>query len=305
MSLSPLRMALAVLALASISCGAFDHAFGVDAYKHQNTDDAGADEDAQLDPDEFEPSWNSVPIGQTDLYLPGGEKATPPSASTSDTAPMITRVTAVKTGPQSFSLFLDVENASSLAYVYLDFGDAGVYRVKPTLASPTASTTTDTPLTACGVAAQNQGIVCTSACLSACSCLKCPSASEETNAEQACALNCTLYDRQGLLAQSPYYGSEAKFASFVYNGNPELGLPGLISQTSCSASACVSAPSLEPAKTSKAWEVHFETPTVPELTPLVAPQVVTDDTPIASPPMAPASVAMCGSRVFDECPYGH
>jgi hypothetical protein len=147
-------------------------------------------------------------------------------------------------------------------------------------------------LSLCGAAASSQGITCSKACLSACSCLQCASDSTETNAEQACALNCTVYAQNGLLSGSPYNGSEATFAALLYNGTS--GVPGVATQLGCSTNACAKAPSPTETKRTRSWQLELETPTFPSATPMFAPQFVSaDPAPVASSPAAPATVRIC------------
>lgn len=236
----------------------------------------------------FEIPSNAEEIGSTGLYLPRAEPATLPRPTSGASTPRIMGVTATRTGPYSFSVHVDVESTATIAYAYLDFGEDGVFKV-PTTAVTTGSSSTDPPLTACGVAAKNQGITCTSACLAACSCLSCSDDSVELNAEQACALNCSIYDDLGALEGEPYDGSEQKFASILYNGDSSIGLPGVASQLGCGTSACISASISSPRKS---WAVEFQTPTVPEVTPLFATQVVTEGSAQVSAPAAAARVAV-------------
>jgi hypothetical protein len=207
-------------------------------------------------------------------------------------APKLVSTSAVQTGDHSYAITFEVQSVSDIAYIYLDFGPSGLYRARPTQ-KVSQTTSTDPPLTICGSVAASQGITCTSACLSACSCLQCASDSTETNAEQACALNCSIYAKNGLLAGSPYNGSEATFASLLYNGT--AGVPGFATQTGCSASTCMKAPSPSETTTrTRSWQLNFETPTFPSTTAMFAPQFVTaDPAPIASAPAAPASVKIC------------
>lgn len=234
----------------------------------------------------FEIPSNAAAIGSTGLYLPRAQPATAPIPTPGANAPRIMGVSAIRTGEYSFSVHVEVESSATIAHAYLDFGANGVFKA-PTTPVTSISSSTDRPLTACGVAASNQGITCTSACLAACSCLACSDDTMELNAEQACALNCSVYDQLGALEDEPYDGSEEKFASILYKGDAALGLPGVASQLGCGTSACVSASLSSPRKS---WAVEFQTPTVPELTPMFATQVVTQDAAQVSAPAAAARV---------------
>jgi hypothetical protein len=274
------RIFALLLAASSSACGLVDDAF-----------DPKVDLPDVEEP--FAPSSDTVRIGGSDLYLSGGSSAASmPTPSTSASAPKLISTSAVQTGDHSYAITFEVESASDIAYIYLDFGGSGVYRAKPLL-KPTESTSADPPLTICGVAASSQGITCSKACLSACSCLQCSSDSTETNAEQACALNCSIYAQNGLLAGSPYNGSEANFASMLYNGT--AGVPGFAAQTGCSASACKTASTSTPATSQRrSLQLSFQTPEIPSATPMFAPQFVTaDPAPVNSPVAAPATVKVC------------
>lgn len=240
----------------------------------------------------FSPPEDATKIGELDLYVVATKVPSLPSYSNDAAAPVIVDVTAYKSGPSSFELNFDVESYSSIKYVYLNFGSDGIYKAAVTEALGAG---VDEPPTACGVAASQQGITCTKACLAACGCLSaCPSEQIELNAEQACALNCTLYDNQGLLDDAPYNGSEKNFAAYLYKGLPGTGLTGVAQQAMCSASSCAGAPDPNK-KTKRTWTVSFSTPNVPELVPLSSTMCEQDtSTPVAtSAPAERGSVKIC------------
>jgi hypothetical protein len=238
----------------------------------------------------FSPPEGSTKIGERDLYIEGEKVSSLPAGSSDPRAPVIVDIKGYKTSPQSFSMNFDIESYYDIKFVYLDFGADGIYKAAVTEA---VGAGVDEPPTACGIAAEQQGITCTQACLKACGCLSaCPSEQIELNVEQSCALNCTLYDNQGLLEGAPYNGSEKTFAAAIYKGM--YGLTGLASQAMCSASSCAAAP--DPSKKNKrSWSLNFSTPSVPELVPLSASMCQQDtSTPVAtSSGFAKGEVKVC------------
>lgn len=200
---------------------------------------------------------DATKIGTLDLYIVGTKVESLPAPSTSSAAPRLIALTAYENGPYSFSMNFEVESEADVEFVYLGFGANGIYKAKVHPERLLAEGGGDTPITACGIAATNQGITCTAACLSACSCLVCPDRMVELNGEQSCAFNCTVYKNQGALAAAPWYGSEKTFASRLYKGGD--GVPGFAAQLGCSASTCVSAP-VPGAKRKKSVSIDFSTP---------------------------------------------
>ena len=232
---------------------------------------------------------DATKIGELDLYVPGATKVPSlPVGSRDPAAPVIVDVVAGKTGPHAFELQLEVDSYSDIRFVFLNFGSDGIYKAPVTEALAGG----EEPPTACGVAAEQQGITCTQACLSACACASCSDSQVELNLEQACALNCTLYDRQGLLDKEPYNGSEKTFASVIYNG--QHGVPGTATQAGCSTTKCAAAPNPNQ-KRKRMWSLTFATPNVPELVPLSSTMCQQDtSTPVAtSEPFAKAEVRIC------------
>jgi hypothetical protein len=250
------------------------------------------------DEDSFVVPTDAVAIGTTGLYLSHAQSATMPTPTQGANAPRVMGVSAHRTGDHSFAVQIDVESTVTIAYAFFDFGVDGVFKV-PTTPVTASANSSDKPLTACGVAASSQGITCTSACLSACSCLSCSDDDIERNTEQACALTCSIADKTGSLDLEPYSGSEDKFASILYKGDATIGLPGLASQVGCGTGACVSVSLSTPRKS---YAVEFQTPTVPQATPMFAPQVASSDVAQVSQPGAPAKLNVCSSIASDACP---
>lgn len=253
----------------------------------------GGNNEAKSTP--FSPDPSSIQIGTTGIYLASGTRAEKPTASTGPGAPKITKVTATEEGEHEFNITIEVENEEDVAFAYLDFGEHGVY--KAPLRAPMTAVTGDDFAAGCRDALASQGIQCTDACIRACGCVSCGDAAIAKNLKQACAVTCSANVSSGAIKSAPYNGSEATLASYVYNGNPELGLQGSASQVGCSASSCSSAatPTTTTRKVST-WRLTFETLTIPQLTPLVAPQVQTSDSVETSQPAGAAMLRI------DPCP---
>lgn len=240
----------------------------------------------------FSPPEGATKIGELDLYIEGTKVTELPTPSSDPAAPRIVAIRGYKTSPTSFEMHFEVESYRTIEYVYLDFDTNGIYKAAVT---EVLEAGTDAPPTACGVAAQQQGITCTQACLAACGCLTdCPDEQIELNAEQACALNCTIADNSNALNGPPYNGSEKTFASVVYNGLPSSGLIGVATQAKCSASKCGPPPDPNQKK-KKRWSMTFSTPTVPMAQPIFDSICQQDmSTPVAtSEPFGKASVEVC------------
>lgn len=229
---------------------------------------------------------DATQIGETDLYVVGGESSQLPTPSSSSTAPVITQITATQTGTYTFNMYFDVESSRDIAYVYVDFASDGVYRV-PVKALEAGGAE---PPAAC-----SQGITCTSACLSACGCLSCSDGTIEKNLEQGCAATCSANVSSGAINSAPYNGSEKTLAYVVYNGSPADGIPGTAAQApGCSTSKCPGAPTS--GRTSQTWSIGFTAPVIPETTSLTTAMVETTSSGGAAETSAPferASVSTC------------
>ena len=230
---------------------------------------------------------NGVQVGTSELYILGGTIAQLPTPSTSDTAPKILNVTAKRTGTFTFAISFDVEGDGDIGFAYFDFGGDGIYKAE--VAEEILAN--DKLPTACGVGAAAAGVTCTPACISACACLSCSDSQFEANSKESCAFTCSANDKAGVVDRPPYNGSEKAFASLLYNGSPEDGIPGLVASVpNCNASTCEA-----PRKRTKGWSVKFTTPTVPQVTPLFSSMVETNsgsDAPVASQASARATVAI-------------
>lgn len=245
-----------------------------------------------------EPAGFTVPrnaerVGDLDLYLPDAERTALPDPSLwSDTLSIID-VRVEQVGAYDYDVHFDVEGTDAVRFVILDFGADGVYRVAPTPTPP------DAPPTACGIAASQLGVTCSSACLSACGCLQCSDSVAELNAEQACALNCTLLSDNMGLAGEPYNGSEQVYADLLYRGSEEYGLVGVAAQLGCGVSACGETAGT---RTRVTFSVRFVLPELSQATLNFVPQVVADDTPYVSPPAGAAMISHCIYGTYTQCP---
>lgn len=246
----------------------------------------------------FHPSEDAVEIGTTGVYLRDGERVDEaPSPTTTPNAPVITSASAKQTGTNEFELKLEVEHepGATIAWAFLDFGEHGVYRTHvhaPSAVAPAGGGSGDYAKT-CREMMAKQNISCTDACISACACVTCGDSTVLNNLKLACATTCSANVSSGAIDSAPYDGSEAKLADVVYNGSPDVGLQGTATAAGCNASACGDGAGDDDTGRTKPYAITFEAPSVPELTPLVAPQVQTDDTPITSEPFGEARVSVC------------
>lgn len=253
----------------------------------------------------FQPSSGAVQIGTTGIYLPHGSRVeSAPAPTKSEDAPAIKSVTAAQTGTNTFVLTLNVD-ASALHLprsAYLDFGADGVYKTPFDLAKAAASGTADYAQQ-CRDLLAKQNITCTDACIQACACVTCSDATIAKNLKLACATTCSANVSSGAIKSAPYNGSEVTLANVVYNGSPEDGLQGSAKQAGCDASACPtgSTSTDSTGRKTATYLVTFEAPTIPQATPLVAPQVQTVDPVITSEPAGAARVSLCHQNETMPC----
>lgn len=238
----------------------------------------------------FTPSPNFQEVGTSGIYIYNAGLAEKPTPSSGPGAPKITEVTAAHVGGNRFIITLHVENEEDIADAYLDFGEHGIYRVRP---APHAALGAGDFGAGCRDALASQKIPCTDACITACNCASCGDPAIEKNLKQSCAITCSANVHSGAIKSAPYNGSEETLAQYVYNGAPEYGLQGTAKQAGCDASQCTSAKPPAGTRTVKPWDIYFESPTIPQLTPLVAPQVQTADAVETSQPFAAAKVSVC------------
>lgn len=172
----------------------------------------------------------ATPIGDTGIYFADGEKSDIPEQSAVADAPTVAYVgSATQTGGNTFKLVIEVDSAYPVLYLYFDFGPHGTYVA--------GFETNGVPgFAACDALESSAGYGCTDACLKACDCVYCPDPTMEESFEGACAANCSVASVEGSLELAPYYGSAATYADVIYNGGG--GVSGVISGTSCEASAC-------------------------------------------------------------------
>lgn len=240
----------------------------------------------------FSPSPDAIEVGSTGIYLVDGEPATKPTPTSSDSAPKIVKVTAEQTSEHEFTLTMEVESEQEIAYAYLDFSEHGVYKA-PVRAPVAAVDPNASYAEGCRQALASQNISCTDECIAACDCVSCSDSAITKNLKQACAVTCSANVHSGSIDSAPYNGSEKVLADVVYNGSADIGLPGTATQSGCNATQCAASGASEKKSNLHRWTVSFEAPNVPQLTPLVAPQVQADDRVTTSEQFAPAQISLC------------
>jgi len=170
-----------------------------------------------------------------ELSLPNGRRhdGPMPQPTTTGSEPVITWSDWVPVNRDTFALELHVASAMPVSVVYLEINDA-VYEIE---AEAVAAPSTQ-EVNACNLLVESQGITCSAACLEACGCATCSDVAVEKNLTNACALNCSVQDHQGLIGPEPFT-SEAVFADLLYSGDASSGLPGMLAQLpGCSGQIC-------------------------------------------------------------------
>lgn len=232
---------------------------------------------------------SATPVGDSGVYVDGGEPAALPESSPDEDAPVIESIHAAQTSNNQFSLYIEVTALAPIETVFLDFGEHGVFAVA---AQPVSFVVPD----ACSILESTQGYGCTDECVAACECLSCGDGTTEEASKGACATACSIARNEGNLTQAPYAGSEAVFADVIYNGYEDQ--PGVIAGTACQASACEAAAT----SASTVVEVGFYYQDFPDLVPLGAAVVQTAPTP-ERPSLTSGSMSP-GRLSVEPCHHG-
>ncbi len=176
-------------------------------------------------------------IGNGEFSLPDGRvhNGPMPEPTMGDGAPVVSNVAWTRISDTETGLDFTIQGSAASA-VYMEY-DGVVYVVDPLVVDGGSGSYS---VDACNVLAQQQGYSCTTACVKACSCVDCDDATMEKNIVDSCAVNCSIYSHQGQIGPEPYT-SEEVFADFIYNGNAEWGISGMLqSLPQCSGDVCSS-----------------------------------------------------------------
>jgi hypothetical protein len=195
-------------------------------------------------------------VSGLDLSIPNGRPYAGglPAATNTGAEPVITGTEWVREDDDTLILVVTAEPDVAFNQIYIEI-NAQVFIIESM-----ESLIDIGQLDFCGLLESSQGIACTDSCIAACQCVLCADELVEHNARGTCTTTCSTWASNGLIGPGQTYESEVQLANLVYNGDPAIGLIGLVGQTECTAAVCADAAQRAAQRQSQrlTFEFHFD-----------------------------------------------